>query len=100
MHVRGRTQTPGATYGGGAGTGRKADKYVNQLLQHTLIAFDDVEVAFIGILKDDRMPPRTCAEESRVLDHTEFVLEQVAVPQLTAIQEMVAKFGPKILSVE
>ena len=76
----------------------KADKYMNQLLQHTLNAFDDVEVVFIGILNKDRMPPRTRAEESRVLDHAEFLLERIAVPQLKAIQEMVAKFGPKILS--
>jgi hypothetical protein len=38
------------------------------------------------------------AEESRVLDHAEFVLERIAAPQLNAIQEMVAKFGPTILS--
>jgi hypothetical protein len=75
------------------------DKYVNQLLQQTLNAFDDVEVLFIGILRDDRMPPRTLAEESRVLDHAEFVLERIAAPLLKAIQDMVAKFGPKILSV-
>jgi hypothetical protein len=45
------------------------------------------------------MRPRTLAEESRVLDHAEFVLERIAAPQLKAIQDMVAKFGPKILSV-
>ena len=76
----------------------KADKYVNQLLQQASNAFDDVEVSFIGILKTDRMAPRTRAEESRVLDHAEFVLDRIAVPQLKAIQDMVAKFGPKILS--
>jgi len=63
-----------------------------------LTAFDDLEASFVGILKTDRTPPRTVAEESRVLDHAEFVLERIAVPQLKAIQDMVAKFGPKILS--
>ncbi len=63
------------------------DKYVNQLLQQALNAFDDVEVSFVGILKDDQKPPRTLDEESRVLDHAEFVLERIAVPQLKAIQD-------------
>jgi hypothetical protein len=75
------------------------DKYVNQLLQLASNWFDDVEVLWLGILKDERTPPRTLAEESRVLDYTEFFLERFAVPQLKAIQDMVAKFGPNVQSV-
>jgi hypothetical protein len=75
------------------------DKYVKQLLQQASNGFDDVEVLFLGILQDERIPPRTPAEESRVLDHAEFFLERVAVPLLKAIQDMVAKFGPNVQSI-
>jgi hypothetical protein len=74
------------------------DRYVNQLLQQASNWFDDVEV-ILGILKDGRMPQRTPAEESRVLDGAQFLLKRVAVPQLNAIQDMVARFGPNIQSI-
>jgi hypothetical protein len=51
---------------------------------------------FLGILKEERTPPRSLSEESRVLDHAEFLLERIAIPQLKAIQDMVAKFGPNL----
>jgi hypothetical protein len=72
---------------------------VNQLLQQASNWLDDVETLFLGILKQDRMPPRSAAEESRVLDHAEFFLHRIAMPQLKAIQEMVAKFGPTVQSI-
>jgi hypothetical protein len=74
------------------------DKYVNEQLNLTSNWFDDVEVGFLGIFRDDPRP-RTLAEESWVLDQTEFFLERVAIPQLKAIQEMVATFGPNVRSV-
>ena len=75
------------------------DRYVNQLLQQASNWFDDVEVLWLGILKDERTPPRTVAEESRVLDYAEFFLERIAGPQLRAIQDIVAKFGLNVQSV-
>jgi len=75
------------------------DKYVKELLQQASNQFDDVEVLFLGILRDERVPPRTLAEESRVLDRAEFFLQRIAVPQLKAIQDMIAKFGPNVQSI-
>ncbi len=75
------------------------DNYVKQLLQQASNWFDDVEVHFLGNLQHERIPPRTLAEESRWLDYAEFFLERVAVPQLKAVQDMVAKFGPNIQSI-
>ncbi len=75
------------------------DNYVKQLLQHASNWFDDVEVHFLKNLQHDRKPPRTLAEESRWLDHAEFFLERVAVSQLKAVQDMVARFGPNIQSI-
>jgi hypothetical protein len=71
-----------------------ADKYLNQLLQQASNWFDDVEVR-LGILKDNRMPPRNVAEELRVLDHAEFFLERVAEPQLKAILGYGRKVRPR-----
>jgi hypothetical protein len=42
---------------------------------------------------------RTLAEESIWLDHAEFILERIAVPQLKAVRDMVAEFGPNIQSI-
>ena len=73
-----------------------ADRYINHVLQQGSNSFDDVELLFLGILKEERTPPRSLSEESRVLDHAEFLLERIAIPQLKAIQDMVAKFGPNL----
>lgn len=75
------------------------DNYVKQLLQQASNWFDDVEVHFLGNLRHERIPPRTLAEESRWLDEAEFFLERVAVSQLRAVQDMVAKFGANIQSI-
>jgi len=76
-----------------------SDKYIKDVLQLTANWLDDVEVLYLGILKKDRMLPRTLAEESWLLDQTEFFLEKVVVPQLKAIQDMVTKFGPNVQSI-
>jgi len=75
------------------------DAYVKQLLKLASNWFDDVEVFWIGTLQRDRMPPRSLAEESRWLDQAEFFLESIARPQLKAVQDMVAKFGPNLQSI-
>jgi hypothetical protein len=75
------------------------DKYVNQILQLASNWFDDVETLFLGMLKQEQTPPRTLAEESRVLGSAEYFLHRMAIPQLKAIQKMVAKFGPSVRSI-
>jgi hypothetical protein len=75
------------------------DNYVKQMLQRASNWFDDVDVYFLGNIRDERTPGRTVAEESMWLDHAEFVLERIAFPQLKAVQDMVAKFGPNIQSI-
>lgn len=74
------------------------DKQVNQLVQQASSRFDDIGVFFLGILKDERVPPRTLADESRVLDEAESFLERVAVEQLKTLQDMVAKLRPNLES--
>ena len=69
---------------------------MRQLLLQASNSFDDVEVSFLGILRQERIPPRTLAEESWVLDQAEFVLERISISQLKVIQDMVAKFGPNV----
>jgi uncharacterized damage-inducible protein DinB len=73
------------------------DDHVKQLLQQVLNHLDDVEVLWLGNLQHEQRPLRTIAEESRWLDQTEFFLERIALPQLEAVQEMVATFGPNVL---
>ena len=53
-------------------------KYMTQLLLQALNSFDDVEVSFLGILRQERIPPRTLAKEYRVLDQAESVLARIA----------------------
>jgi hypothetical protein len=72
------------------------DNNVKRLLQQASNWFDDVAVLFLRELQHERIPPRTLAEESKWLDHAEFFLERVAVPQLQAVKDMIAKFGPTI----
>jgi len=74
------------------------DKYIKEQVQRVANSFNDVE-DFLAILNDERMPPRTSSEESRVLDHAEFFLEKITLPQLKAVQDLIAKFGANIQSI-
>ena len=74
------------------------DRYVNQLLRQASNWLNEVEVLYLGILKDERFPPRTLAEETRILDQADFLLEKVTIPQLRTIQEMVTQFGLSVQS--
>jgi hypothetical protein len=75
------------------------DSYVKEMLQRASNWFDDVEVHFLRSIQHERTPLRTLAEESIWLDHAEFILERIAVPQLKAVRDMVAEFGPNIQSI-
>ncbi len=75
------------------------DNYVKQLLRQGSNWLDHVEALFLGSLQHERKPPRTLAEESRLLDHAGFFLEKIALPRLKAVQDMVAKFGANIQSI-
>jgi len=45
------------------------DNCVKQLLRQASNSFDDVEVLWLGVVLQERTPPRTLAEESRYIDH-------------------------------
>ncbi len=72
------------------------DKHVNELLRQTAYWFDDVKSSFLGMMVKEQRPPRTLEDESYLLNQAEFFLERVVEPQLKAIQDMVAKFGPNV----
>ena len=76
-----------------------SDNHINPQLQQVSNWLDYAEVSFLGILKQERVPPRTLEDESWLLDQAEFFLERVVDQQLEAIQDMVAKFGPKAQSI-
>jgi hypothetical protein len=71
------------------------DECVKGVLQELSNKFSDVK-DFLAPLKHERMPPRNLSDESTILDRAEFWLERIALAQLKALQDMVAKFGPGV----
>ena len=73
------------------------DKYLNYLLRQVSNGLYDIEAFFLTPSKNERVTaPHTIAEESKLLDYAEFHLHHVVMPQLKAIQDLIAKFGPDV----
>jgi uncharacterized coiled-coil protein SlyX len=72
------------------------DEWVNAQLKLAEGTLTDVEAFFIGTLKREEHPPRTLAQEAYILNHAEYHLEKVVLPQIKAIKDMVTKFGPSV----
>lgn len=76
--------------------GRLKDSYMRQLIQHVSYTLDDVENFFLGSLGRES---RTPAAQSKWIDHAEFVFYQIAVPQRKHVQDIVAKYGPDVMTI-
>jgi len=75
------------------------DKYINGLIRQASFWLDDVETFFIGMLREERMPPRTLAEESTIVSNAARHFDTVALPLVKNIRDLVARYGPTITSV-
>ena len=72
------------------------NSYIMQLIQRTSWTLDDVENFFLGSL--DRQS-RTPAYESKWIGNAQFVFYQIAVPQRKQVEDIVAKYGPDVISI-
>jgi hypothetical protein len=75
------------------------DTYINELLRQASYWFDDMETDYFAMLAKEQNPPRTLQQEFFILNHAEFFLERVAIPQLKALQDMVDKHGPDLTTI-
>ena len=64
------------------------DPYLTTQLQRAGYSLDDVKM-FFRMLEEQRMPPRSAAEEARILDHAQFAVEGIALPQVKAIEDLI-----------
>ena len=74
---------------------RIKDSYLKRQLQFALCTLDDVENVFLGKALQE---PRTPAAESAWIGYTEQVF-QIAVQQRKVVDELIAKFGPSLISI-
>lgn len=75
--------------------GRIKDSYLKRQLQFALCTLDDVENFFLGKALQE---PRTLAAESAWVGYAEQVF-QIAVQQRKVVDELVARFGPSLISI-
>ena len=61
-------------------------------------SLDDVEIGFLSILNEDRLPPRTLAEEAFILQNAINQLHNVAGPQVQQIREWSVTYGPNFVA--
>jgi hypothetical protein len=77
---------------------RDPDPYVSNQLRRAGDALNDMDLYF-RMLDEKRTPPRSAAEEARILDHAQFMLQYIALPQVKAIEDLLSKFGPDLTTV-
>ena len=75
--------------------GRIKDSYLKRQLQFALCTLDDVENVFLGKALQEPRPP---AAESAWFGYAEQVF-QIAVHQRKVVEELVATFGPGLISI-
>jgi hypothetical protein len=79
--------------------GDNDDKYVNGLVRQATFWLDDVENFFIAMLAKDNAPPRTLPQESMITSHADFHLNQITLPLVNKIHDLVTQYGPNFKSI-
>jgi hypothetical protein len=79
--------------------GDNDDKYLHSQIHHASLMLGDVETMFLAALAQQRMPPRTPAEESAILSRTEFHLNEIALPLVRIIHKWAKQYGPAFKSI-
>jgi hypothetical protein len=79
--------------------GDNDDKYLHSQIHRTSLMLDDVETIFLALFAQERMPPRTFAEESAVLSMAEFHLNEMALPLVRIIHTWAKQYGPAFKSI-
>lgn len=77
--------------------GQNDDKYLAEQMKYAFFWLDDVEL-HLGILSEDRMPPRTLAEESSILVGARAQLE-TGVAQAKKVVDWSLQYGDKFQAI-
>ena len=79
--------------------GSNGDQYLHQQIKQASVWLGDVEVHFVGQLREDRSPPRSLAEESNILAFAESHLNDITLPLVRTISEWSKTHGSKFQSI-
>jgi hypothetical protein len=79
--------------------GDNKDEYLRTTVQTAFHWLNDVETYFIRVLTDERVPPRTLAEETSIVSGAVLHLHKVVLPLINTIHEWGKEYGPHFKSI-
>jgi len=79
--------------------GGNDDKFLHEQIKYARFWLGDIETDHLSMLKEDRFPPRTLADESQIVGLAELQLTTKALPRVAKISGWAKAYGPQFQAV-